>query len=95
MRLIAIMILAAALDAQTFEVASIKPGAPVGESFTMRFSGGPGGGDPNLFICENCSISMLIMSAYSLSNYQYSGPDWAESERFFVSAKIPEGTTKE
>jgi uncharacterized protein (TIGR03435 family) len=96
MRLIAIMMLAAALHGQTFEVASIKPGAPPdGESFTMRFSGGPGGGDPSLFICENCSISMLVMSAYSISNYQYSGPEWADSERFFVSAKIPEGTTKE
>lgn len=81
--------------AQSFEVASIKPGAPPdGESFTMRISGGPGGGDPGFFICENCSISMLVMSAYEINHYQYSGPDWTESERFFVSAKIPDGATK-
>lgn len=60
----------------------------------MRVSGGPGGGDPSLFTCENCGISMLIMSAYELKNYQYSGPDWTDSQRFFVSAKIPEGTTR-
>jgi uncharacterized protein (TIGR03435 family) len=92
----AIVTMLAALHGQTFEVASIKPAPPPDPSgMTMRISGGPGGGDPGLFICENCSISMLVMSAYKINNYQYSGPEWADSERFFVSAKIPEGATKE
>jgi len=90
------LILGAALHGQTFEVASIKPGTPAdGGSFRVRISGGPGGSDPSIFICENCSISMLVMNAYEINPYEYSGPDWTDSERFFVSAKIPEGTTPE
>jgi uncharacterized protein (TIGR03435 family) len=38
---------------------------------------------------------MLIMRAYDLKDYQFSGPGWADSTRFNISAKIAPGTTKE
>jgi len=87
---------AAALHGQTFEVASIKPAPPPGpRGMTMRVDGGPGTHDPSIFLCENCSLSMLVINCYDLSFHEFSGPAWMESERFTVSAKVPEGTTKE
>jgi len=38
---------------------------------------------------------MLVMRAYDLKDYQFSGPDWTQSTRFNISAKIRGGTTKE
>ena len=35
------------------------------------------------------------MRAYDLKDYQFSGPGWADSTRFNISAKIAQGTTKE
>jgi uncharacterized protein (TIGR03435 family) len=57
--------------------------------------GGPGTEDPSLFTCDNCGLYGLIFQAFDIQNYQLSAPDWMQSARFNVSAKIPEGTTKE
>jgi uncharacterized protein (TIGR03435 family) len=87
-----------AAGAQTaqFEVASIKPSPPPEGMFVRTtFNGGPGTPDPGTFRCENCSLTMLIMRAYDLKDYQFSGPGWADSTRFNISAKIALGTTKE
>ena len=79
-----------------FEVASIKLAPPPNGMFSMtKFVGGPGTPDPGLFRCENCSLSMLIIRAYELKDYQLSGPDWMETTRFNISAKLPGGATKE
>jgi uncharacterized protein (TIGR03435 family) len=96
-----LMILAGAaaqtLDASLqFEVASIRPAPPPnGRGMRIRWNGGPGTKDPGLFNCENCSPSMLVMQAYDIKDYQYSGPDWTQSTRFNISAKVPPGATKE
>jgi len=86
----------ACAQAQTFEVASIKPSAPA-DGGRMRVSsrGGPGTKDPGLYTCENYPLPALIRDAFDLKEYQLSGPDWMQSARFMVSAKIPEGTTRE
>jgi uncharacterized protein (TIGR03435 family) len=55
----------------------------------MRVAGGPGTRDPGIFLCENCSLTMLVINCYDLSFHEFSGPDWMESERFTVSAKVP------
>ncbi len=63
----------------------------------MRISarGGPGTNDPGLFQCENCGLSGLVTKAFGIQDFQLSGPDWMQSIRFNVSAKVPMGTTKE
>ena len=38
---------------------------------------------------------MLTMRGYDLKDYQFSGPGWADSTRFNISAKIAPGTSKE
>ena len=80
----------------TFEVASVKPSRPPeGRLIGVGCSGGPETKDPGLFNCENMSSYNLLMRAYNVKRYEISGPDWLDSTRFDISAKIPPGTTKE
>jgi uncharacterized protein (TIGR03435 family) len=80
----------------TFDVASIKPAPPPeGGRMMMGMRGGPGTKDPGLYSCNNCNLSMLLMQAYNIKHYQLSLPSSLETERFNISAKVPDGTTKE
>lgn len=70
-----------------FEVASIKPSS--------------NGGDPRFKIgvhidgaqvrCTYLSLTDYVRVAYRVKNYQISGPDWMLTDRFDISAKLPEG----
>lgn len=81
---------------QSFEVASIKPAAPMPPGRMMiGMRGGPGTPEPGQMTFTNVSISDLIQNAYDVKSYQISGPGWLESERFDIEAKVPAGTTKE
>lgn len=83
-------------DAPRFDVASVKPAPPTdGRGMRVSMRGGPGTDDPTLFACENCGLSGLVTKAFDLQPYQLSGPDWMQSTRFMVSARILPGTTKE
>jgi uncharacterized protein (TIGR03435 family) len=80
-----------------FEVASVKPAAPPEQSHGagIRRVPGPRVPDPGLFLCGSCTLTGLIESAFQLHEFQISGPDWLESERFDVTARVPPGTTAE
>ena len=96
MRTATFLLILATAAGQQFEVASIKPSAPPdGGRMRVGSRGGPGSKDPGLYSCENYPLPALIRDAFGLKEYQLSGPDWMQSARFMVSAKIPEGTTKE
>ena len=70
-----------------FEVASVKPAAPmVGGGFRISM-----GGDPGRLNYSNVSLRDLIRAAFQLKDYQISGPDWLNNERFDVVAKLPDG----
>jgi uncharacterized protein (TIGR03435 family) len=80
-----------------FEAASIKPAIPLGP-LGMRFviNGGPGTSDPGLYRCQNCSLYLIVLAAYEIRiPVQFSGPAWLENVRFDVSAKVPDGATKD
>lgn len=81
----------------SFEVASVKPSAPPAPGVRRRLgcTGGPGRGDPGLLTCTNISATNLVTMAYGLAHYQLSYPDWMDTARFDITAKIPPGTTKE
>src|SRR5579883_980379 len=73
---------AAAVSAQTFEVASIKPSAPGMRGYSLppakvgRFSAG------------NVTLKMLIGEAWSVQEYQVDGgPPWAATDRYDIEAK--------
>ena len=80
----------------TFEVASVKPAAPImGGMIRVRMAGGPGSPDPGQINYSNVTLKNVLMSAYNVKGYQISGPSWLESERFDIVAKVPKGATKE
>jgi uncharacterized protein (TIGR03435 family) len=99
MRLVLLSVFVCALAAQTpdsqvvFEVASVKHGLP--GDFSAGGSGGPGTHDPTRYSLTNYPLSSLLGVAYGINSYQLSAPGWLDTERFTVTAKLPEGTTKE
>ncbi|MGO9258456.1 MAG: TIGR03435 family protein [Bryobacteraceae bacterium] len=78
---------------QTFEAASVKPVPPAGGRFSM--SGGPGTNDPGRIRYTNVPLRIVLLRAYDVKNYQLLSPDWLNTLCFDITAKIPEGTTKE
>jgi uncharacterized protein (TIGR03435 family) len=80
-----------------FDVASIKLAPPIGQGpFRIGNTGGPGTPDPGLFSCTSCTVSMLVTSAFELKRYQLPGSSGPmEGDRYNVTARVPEGTTKE
>lgn len=76
-----------------FEVATVKHGRPGDYSAAGR--GGPGTRDPTTYSVENYPMSSLLGIAYGINSYQLSGPSWLDEERFTVTAKVPEGASKE
>lgn len=75
-----------------FEVASIKPSADMiaGGQFKIGLHI-----DGAQVRCTYLSLKDYIIMAYKLKNYQFSGPDWMATERFDISAKLPEGATRD
>ncbi len=91
-----ILLACLAAQAQTFEAASIKPATSLGPlGMASNQHGGPGTPDPGLFTCQNCSLYWVLADAYTIHDYDFSGPDWLQSTRFDWSAKIPAGATGE
>jgi uncharacterized protein (TIGR03435 family) len=90
----ALLAAAAGLFAQVspqFEVASIRPSAPMaaGSQAGVRI-------DKGQFRATGLALRDYVMMAYELKSYQVEGPDWLPSERFDVQATIagiPEGQT--
>src|SRR5689334_1861616 len=74
-----------------FEVASVKPSKPSADGRLMIRLGG----DPGRINYTNMSLKMLITRAYGVKDYQVSGPDWMDSERFDVTATHPPNTPRE
>lgn len=75
-----------------FEVASVKPSAPL-EPMRMM-SGQVKIGvhiDSARVDITYMSMADLIAYAYTVKAYQVSGPEWLRQERFDITAKIPEG----
>lgn len=87
------------LSAQSFEVASVKPAAtPAMEPMFCIVPCSPGerltavGSRVDV---RYMSLQRLILIAYRIKPYQLSGPDWMNSQRFDILAKMPEGVSKD
>ena len=83
MRALAFLFLAAAaLPAQVFEAASIKPGDQNASEWKF-------GETENGFNATNSPVRDLILYAYDVKDYQVSGaPRWSETARYTVVAKL-------
>jgi len=79
-----------------FEVASVKLAAPApGGRARSSMRGGPGTADPDRIIFTNVTLTSVLLRAYGVKPYQVSGPGWMGSDRYDITAKIPEGVTKQ
>ena len=74
-----------------FEVASVKPAPPPADPDELRVQIG---GDPGMIDYENVSLKMMIARAYEMKEFQISGPDWLETARFDILAKVPPNAPK-
>jgi uncharacterized protein (TIGR03435 family) len=82
MRMLALLILAGTLHAQTFEAASIHPNPGGTEGSVVDFE------DTGLLRARNISLKMLMRSAYSVQDDQIvGGPKWLDSDRYDIDAK--------
>lgn len=98
-----IAVLASALafaQAETFEVASVKPSAPVPPSGGVYFGpprGGPGTPDPDQITWTYATLRSLLMTAYDAKTYQVTGPalldNELDTERYDIAVKVPARTT--
>ena len=87
------LLTACPLCAQSFEAASVKPAPTTTGRFSM--SGGPGTADPGRITYSNVPLRMVLLTAYDVRNYQLTGPDWLDTLRFDIAARIPAGATRE
>jgi uncharacterized protein (TIGR03435 family) len=74
---------------QQFEVASIKPSAQSAQDQTsagLHIDG-------SMVRYSALSLKLYVGMAYNLKNYQVSAPDWMASERWDVTAKLPDGSS--
>jgi len=79
-----------------FEVASVKLAAPqIGGGVFVGVRGGPGTQDSTRITYVNESLRNLLTEAYAVKAYQVSGPDWIDTQRYDIVAKIAEGATKD
>lgn len=91
-----------------FEVAVVRravarqdtPSVSFGVGSSMVFpvgtiNGGPGTTDPSRVIYSNLSLKQLLVSAYGVGFDQVFGPNWMESERYEITAGLPESVTKQ
>lgn len=80
-------------DRVEFEVSSVKAAPPINAS----------GPQVNIGVhidgaqvhINSYSLKDYIRTAYKLKNYQIVGPDWIDSERFDIDAKLPAGGNKD
>jgi uncharacterized protein (TIGR03435 family) len=84
-------------QAQRLEVASVKASAPpvAGGNAATVVSGGPGSSDPTLARFDNIDLFSLVTMAYGVARFQLSAPEWLNTTRFDINARIPEGSTVE
>jgi uncharacterized protein (TIGR03435 family) len=74
-----------------FEVASVKASAPfTGGRVKLGMSL-----DPGRVTISGLPLKAVLAQAYEVKEQQLVAPDWMESSRFDIVAKLPEGTTKD
>jgi uncharacterized protein (TIGR03435 family) len=100
---ICVALSAIAAFAQTkpsFEVATIKPAAPLDQAKILAaLQGGgklPVGATVDAHRAEYLYLDLktLMTYAYGVKPYQISGPDWMTATRFDIVAKLPDGSVK-
>jgi hypothetical protein len=84
-----------------FDVASVRPSAPL-DMAKLQAQMAAGhmprmGAHVEGLLAEYNYLSLkdLIAAAYKVKDYQITGPDWMGTQRFDISARMPEGSAKD
>lgn len=90
------------LQAQQFEIVSLKPSATGHPIFVAnQVRGGPGTNEPARITAIDLSVKFMLTQAYGAGAFQIFGPDWIDPAprspegRFDLVANLPAGTTKD
>ncbi len=83
-----ITLAATALNAQTFESATITHYFPQDDDTSAAR-------EPGHMVYSNISLKLLLAAAYNVRADQVNGPGWIDSERYDISVKPPAGATKD
>jgi uncharacterized protein (TIGR03435 family) len=81
-----------------FEVASVRPAAPLTgvEALIFQQRGGPESADPGQISYTNIPLQRLVMIAYGISEpYEISAPGWLDDEKYDIVAKLDPGSTRD
>ena len=79
----------------SFEVASVKRSNLSPPDVVGPARGGPGTTDPEQIRWSYATLKGIIMVAYDVKPFQVSGPNWINTERYDIAAKIAPGTSKD
>lgn len=92
-----VLVCAGIAAGQSFDVASVKPHPPSGDMRIMvRMGRGcPNPDDPGRLNFENVTLRNILTLAYNVKGFQISGPASLDDGRFDLTAKVPDGTSKE
>jgi uncharacterized protein (TIGR03435 family) len=97
MRWLVVAAVALAAHAQSFEVASIRPSAPM-ETIAQQVQAGKL--HLGLYVDQArvdiafLTLGDLIPLAWRVKPHQVSAPEWMQNDRWDILAKLPEGATK-
>jgi uncharacterized protein (TIGR03435 family) len=87
-----------------FEVASVRPSTqkvnlpPIFASLPgagANVHGGPGTDDPERIVYSGVPLTMILVRAFGMGAREISGPEWLETQKYDIEAKILPGTTPE
>jgi uncharacterized protein (TIGR03435 family) len=81
--------------APTFDVASVRPAAPIQQQIAsgqLRVGATITDGRVDL---RSVSLADLVAMAYRIKPFQLSGPEWIRTERYDLQATLPPGANKE
>src|ERR1700678_3958510 len=96
--LVAMCLVGQTLPRPEFEAVSVKPSPEpaLGQGgLATSCTGGPGTGEPGIYQCTRVVLASLIINSYGIAPYQLSGPDWITAQEFEITARGPEGATRD
>jgi uncharacterized protein (TIGR03435 family) len=80
-------------DAPAFEAASVKVSPPTPNGYSAWLRGGPNSPTPAKIDYHNASMTMLVAKAYGVPTYLITGPDWLNTEKYEIAARLAPDTT--
>ncbi len=94
-RLFVLMVIAAPLLAQSFEVASVKRSNPESGSGARSTGAVPRQQETGRINYPNVKLKGVIALAYGVGQDQIEGPEWLDDERYDIVATLPDNAPEE